>query len=88
MTTEDIDVEEDVMREAWAVAPTEACTFVALAIFVRKRDAQAFADKMNEKKKKRGAYADCAVVPARAVVQCANTFDVKAGRAALSKVDT
>jgi hypothetical protein len=85
VSAEPVDIENDYMFQAWAVAPTEACTFVALAVFSRKSDATAFAKMMNEKKAKRGAYGDCAVVPATATVLCANTYDVKAGRVALAK---
>jgi hypothetical protein len=83
--TEPIDIEMDDMLEAWAVAPTEACTFVPLAVFARKSDATAFARLMNMGKAKRGGYGDCAVVPAKAAILCANTYDVKAGREALAK---
>lgn len=37
-----VDVEEDDMGDAWCVAPTEACSFVALAVFPNKEDAERY----------------------------------------------
>lgn len=80
--SETVDVEEDEILTGWAIAPTEACTFVALAVFVEKRDAEVFLAILR-KAKKRNTYDDLAIVPARAVIACANTHDVRAGRKAL-----
>lgn len=79
--SEVVDVEEDTLEDAWCVAPTEACTFVALAVFARKIDAQRFRDALAKRK---GGYDDLAVLPARAKVLTANSYDVVAGRKALA----
>ena len=81
--SEAIDIEEDDLTDAWAVAPTEACWFTALAVFREKKHAQEYADRINRSKRLNGGYGDCVIVPAVASVTCANTFDAKAGRAAL-----
>jgi hypothetical protein len=80
--SEEVDVEDDAIELGWAVAPTEACTFVALAVFARKRDAERFRDSLA---RTRNTYDDLAVLPARARVLVANSYDVKAGRKALAK---
>jgi hypothetical protein len=83
---ETVDLEEDELENAWAVAPTESCWFTALAVFRVKKHAQDYADRINNSKQMHGAYGDCVVVPAKADVTCANTFDVKAGRKALRAI--
>ena len=83
MATEDIDVEEDVMACAWVVAPTEACSFTSYAVFTEKRDAEAFIELLRKRYKRSGRYDDLAVVPGHATVLGANTYDGRAGRAAL-----
>jgi hypothetical protein len=77
-----VDIEEDPIDEAWCVAPTEACSFVAIAVFAEKKDAELFLAVYREKHR-RGRYDDLVILPARAHVQVANTFDVEAGRKAL-----
>ncbi len=79
-----VDVEEDDMGDAWCVAPTEACTFVAIAVFADKRDAERFVALLRRSRKKSNTYDDLAVLPARASVLVANSYDVDAGRAALA----
>ena len=78
---ETIDVEEDLISEGWAVAPTEACSFVAIAVFTERGDAETF----RARQRRRGV--ELSIVPAKAKVIIANTHDVKAGREALSKED-
>lgn len=82
---ESVDVEEDDMGDAWCVAPTEACSFDALAVFSSKEDAERFVALLRKDRKRSNAYDDLAVLPARARVLCANSYDVKAGRVALAK---
>jgi hypothetical protein len=82
---ETVDVEEDDMGDAWCVAPTEACSLVVLAVFSNKKDAERFVALLRADRKKSNTYDDLAVLPARARVLCANSYDVKAGRVALSK---
>lgn len=83
--SEKVDVEEDNLYEAWCVTPTESCTFVALAVFVEKKDAEAFVTILRKRRKASNTHDDLAVLPARALVLVANSYDVKAGRAALAK---
>ena len=85
-TPEVVDVEEDRFESGWVVTPTESCTFVALGVFATKRDAEAFREVLRERAPK-SKYDDLAVLPAKALVLVANSFDVKAGREALAKVD-
>ena len=82
---EEIDVEEDEIATGWAIAPTEACTFVALAVFQTKRHAERFLTMLRADKKRSNTYDDLAIVPARAIVACANTFDGPGGRRALNR---
>ncbi len=80
-----VDVEEDDMGDAWCVAPTEACSFVALAVFPNKEDAERYVALLRSDRKKSNTYDDLAILPARARILCANSYDVKAGRVALAK---
>lgn len=51
-----VDVEEDDMGDAWCVAPTEACSFVALAVFPNKEDAERFVALLRKDRKKSNTY--------------------------------
>ena len=73
MSLTTIDIEEDAMDDAWVIAPTEACSFMALAVFARKRDATAFLKLLRARKVRAGEYDDLMILPAKAYVHVANT---------------
>lgn len=81
MSGDEIEIEEDEIRDGWALAPVEACSFVVLAVFAHKRHARSFLAVLRKAHPRK--FDDIVIIPASALVRGANTFDDAAGHLAL-----